>query len=716
MSRRKNREPRASLEPRLMRHAAPARDLISLTPRSALVASALSTASVLGASGFGLGMGAAAASVAAVFAAVGGKVHGRTVGEWITLRGNKNVLPEQAALFSRDGVGVVFDGHTVTALVEITPRPWQLTCISATGGGGSPVISADVLRRQLRRYDIGLSRIDVICAGYKFAANDTASGVLDTLIGPVSVPLGGSTVVAVSLDLEADVLEPAYARTRRGSLPHGLCQALTIAATRVRNALAEQGFGGRLMSAQQIRDFHDAVLAQVVRALAVPKWRTCGATSGVHTRTYVPARGHWNAESAGSWNHLQAHRQYTTLTLTPQGDGRALAQPLVTYLVRGGDALAKAESYGLRTTCGQQVAGLSRALPVASHLPLRSAGAIIDDQRQLGFGIPAGGAGLFVGSQADKTRVFVAVSPADEPLWLAGPPLFAMQMVARLSTQDQRIAVMIDEPRWQHLVAHRDSPALTLRTVETIPADVVVCTPQWWERHRKLTAGKAVLLVTEGAVGSGATNSISVETVDGRSEIVVSVDEQSVTVPWELTPMERRTLLGDVDVAGTAAPRERIDLLLGEVVKLPEAPKPRPARTGNAPIPVVPTPGQVVPGQVPPPEPRSIAQNPRRQPPPRPVVGPPRPVAPAASPPSLPPLRSPVKSPHPETGTRAVPPSLPPAAAPPPPTSGARSDTAQPSAPAAERSGAGWKGVISGRAQERQVRGRHHRIDGKSDG
>lgn len=93
MSRRKNREPRASLEPRLMRHAAPARDLISLTPRSALVASALSTASVLGASGFGLGMGAAAASVAAVFAAVGGKVHGRTVGEWITLRGNKNVLP-----------------------------------------------------------------------------------------------------------------------------------------------------------------------------------------------------------------------------------------------------------------------------------------------------------------------------------------------------------------------------------------------------------------------------------------------------------------------------------------------------------------------------------------------------------------------------------------------------------------------------------------------
>lgn len=716
MSRKKRDAGTPSVE-QSVRHAVPTRDLMALNPRSALIASALSTAAVLGTAGLGLGVGAAAASVGAVFATIGGKVRGRTLGEWVGLRTAKGQLPEQAALFSRDGVGVVFDGHTVTALVEITPRPWQVTCVSATGAGGSPVISADVLRRQLRRYDIGLSRIDVICAGYKFAANDTASGVLDTLIGPVSVPLGGTTVVAVSLDLEADILEPAYARTRRNSLPHGLCQALTIAATRVRNALAEQGFGGRLMSAQQIRDFHDAVLAQVVRALAVPKWRTCGATSGVHTRTYAPARGHWNAESAGSWNHLQAHRQYTTLTLTPHGDGRALAQPLVTYLVRGGDALAKAESYGLRTAGGQQVAGLSRALPVATRLPLRSAGVMIDDQRQLGFGIPAGGAGLFVGSQADKTRVFVAVSPADEPLWLAGPPLFAMQMVARLSTQDQRIAVMIDEPRWQQLVAHRNTPALTLGTVETVPADVVVCTPQWWERHRPLTAGKAVVLVTEGQAGRGATNSLSVETVQGLAEVVVCADEQSIRVPWELTPMERRTLLGDVDVAGTAAPRERIDLLLGDVVKLPEAAKPRVNRTDIAPVPVVSTPGQATREHVPPAEPPPSGRRQAIRPVPPPVSGPPRPVAPAVPPPAARSSRQPAaassKRPAPQPPT--VPPSTPPAAAPPPPRAPSPSDTAPSAGPIAatsERGGARWKGAISGRNQG----GRHHRAEGKGDG
>ncbi|CPW66890.1 type VII secretion protein EccE [Mycobacteroides abscessus] len=713
MSRRKNRDSGTTAQLRSVRQAAPTHDLISLTPRSALVASAVSTAAVLGTAGIGLGAGAAAACVASVFAAIGGKVRGRTAGEWIALHTAKGALPEQAALFSRDGVGVVFDGHTVTALVEITPRPWQVTCVSATGGGGSPVISADVLRRQLRRYDIGLSRIDVICAGYKFASNDNAAGVLDTLIGPVSVPLGGCTVVAVSLDLEADILEPAYARTRRDSLPHGLCQALTIAATRVRNALAEQGFGGRLMSAQQIRDFHDAVLAQVVRALAVPKWRTCGATSGVHTRTYAPGRGHWNAESAGSWNHLQAHRQYTTLTLTPQGEGRALAQPLVTYLVRSGDALAKAESYGLRSAGGQQVAGLSRALPVATHSPLRSTGVIIDDQRQLGFGIPAGGAGFFVGSQADKTRVFVAVSPAEEPLWLAGPPLFALQMVARLSTQDQRIAVMIDEPRWQHLVAHRNTPALTLGTVETTPADVVVCTPQWWEEHRKLTAGKAVLLVTEGAAGKGATNTLVVETAEGCSEIVVSADEQSIRVPWELTPMERRILLGDVDVAGTAAPRERIDLLLGDVVKLPEGAKPQVTRA-DAPIPVIPTPGQVVPGQVPAAAPPTTQQRQLRQRIPRPVSGPPRPVPAAPSPPS--PLRPSSVAKPPSLGPVAVPPATSPAAAPPPltPPSSHSATSPRPIASTPERGEARWKGAISSRAQDYQ--GRHHRAAGKGDG
>ncbi len=593
MARNRVRESKASRAERSGRVAVPARELVALNPRSALVASALGTAAVLGTSSLGPTVGAAAAG--AVFAAIGGKVRGRTLGQWIALRQGKNKLPEQAALFSRDGVGVVFDGTTVTALVEITPRPWQVTCVGSTRAGGAPVISAEVLRGQLDRFDIGLSRIDVICAGYKFAANDNASGVLDTLIGPVPVPLGGTTVVAVSIDLDADILEPAYKRARRNSLPDGLCQTLTIAATRVRHALAEQGFGGRLMSAQQVRDFHDSVLAQVARALCAPRWRTCGASSGVHTRTYVPARGHWNAESAGGWNHLQAHRQYTTLTLTPQGSGRALAQPLITYLVRGGDALAKAESFGLRTAGGQQVAGLNRALPVSTHIPLHSPGAVIDENRQLGFGVPAGGAGLFVGSGADKTRVFVAVSPADEPLWLAGPPLFAMQMVARLSTQDQRIAVTIDEPRWQQLVAHRDTPALRLGAADTALADVVVCTPQWWEKNRPLTAGKAVLLVTAGAAGSGATNSLTVESVDGRSEIVVSADAQEARVLWELTPLERRALLGDIDTAGPTAPREGVDLLLGDVVELPEfiAPQ-RDSRSVSAPAPVVVTPGQAL--------------------------------------------------------------------------------------------------------------------------
>lgn len=582
------------------RTAAPARELMVLTPRTGLLASALSTATVLGTADMHPGVGIAGAAV--LTAAIGGKIGGRTAGQWMSLRRTRRRTPEQAALFSRDGVGVIFDGHTATALVEITPRPWQVTHVGATGTSQSPVISADVLRRQLHQFDIALSRIDIICAGYKFASRDNAAGVLDTLIGPVSVPLGGTTVIAVSLDLDAGILGPAYSRARRRSLPDGLCQTLTIAGTRVCHALAEQGFGGRLMNAHQIRDFHDSVLAQVSRPLADPRWRHCGAASGVHTRTYTPARGHWNAESAGSWNHLQSHRQYTSLTLTPQGSGQALAQPLITYLVRGGDALSKAQSYGLRSATGQQAVGLTRSLPVSKQLPLRSAGVLIDDSRRLGFGVPAGGAGMFIGSRADKTRVFVAVSPAEEPLWLAGPSLFALQMVARLATQDQRICVMIDEPAWQRLVAHRNTPALTLGGIETDPADVVVCTPSWWERHRPLTVGKAVLLVAEGSPGRGATNSLAVESVGDHSEIVVTADTQTTRVLWELTPMERRMLLGDdVDSEGGARPSEGVDLRLGQVVALPGAEtQPRGRRNPRSPAPVVPTSGMADPSAVPP--------------------------------------------------------------------------------------------------------------------
>jgi hypothetical protein len=308
----------------------------------------------------------------------------------------------------------------------------------------------------------------------------------------------------------------------------------------------------------------------------------------VHTRTYSPARGYWNAEAAGAWNHLQSHRQFTTLTLTPQDDTKALAQPLITYLVNGDESLARAVGYGLHPASGQQVAGLAQALPVAAQLPLRTPGAVIDDDHHLGFGVPAGGAGMFVGSRADKTRVFVAVSPADDPLWLCGPNLFALQMVGRLSTQDLRIAVMIDDPVWKRLVAHRNTPALTAGTLRSARADVVVCTPQFWERNRELCAGKAVILVTEDNPGRLATNSLAVVTgEDGRAQIAVNVDTQTTTVGWELTPLERRALLGDVNSEGTA-PEEGSVPRLSELVQLPVAP-PRRKKRPSAPAPVVDT-------------------------------------------------------------------------------------------------------------------------------
>ena len=594
MARRKKAAGPKKVPAAVHRSATPRRSVMALTPRSGALASMLATGATLGTAAGGLAPAVSAAAAATVVGAIGAKIQGRTLGEWIALRRGVSDLPDQAALFDRDGVGIIFDGRTASACVEITPRPWQLTTITATGASQAPTISADQLRRQLTQYDIRCSRLTAICAGYKFAARDNGAGVLDTLIGPVSAPLGGTTVIVVSLDLEADVLAPAYRRAPKNrtsgapSLPDGLCRTLTLAATRVSHSLAETGFGGQLMSAQRVRAFHDAVLRQVAAPLANPEWDLCGQPKSVHTRTYTPARGYWTAEAAGAWNHLQSHRQYTTLTLTPQGDSEALAQPLITYLVNGSESLSKAVGYGLRSAVGQQVAGINQALPISTHVPLHTPGAIIDEHHQLEFGVPAGGAGLFVGSRADKTRVFVATPPADDPLWLCGPQLFALQMVARLSTQDLRIAVMVDDPVWRNLLAHRKTPTLTFGSLGSVRTDAVVCTPEFWERNREQCAGKAVILVSEDDPGRLATNSLSVSTsVDGTSQITVRVDAQESVVGWELTPLERRTLLGDVDKAGVS-PVEGVKLQLGEVVQLPVAP-PRRKRRRSAPAPVVPT-------------------------------------------------------------------------------------------------------------------------------
>jgi type VII secretion protein EccE len=594
MARRKGKAPKRIQPVQTQRTAGPRRDLVSLSPRSGAIASVLATAGTMGTVAAGLAPAASAAVAATVVGAFGAQVNGRTLGEWISLRRNAADLPEQAALFSRDGIGVVFDGRTASACVEVTPRPWQLTTITAAGASESPTITADQLRRQLSQYGVRCSRMTAICAGYKFAARDNAAGVLDTLIGPVSAPLGGTTVIVVSMDLDADALGQSYRRARtepvsgKPSLPDGLCRTLTLAATRVCHSLAENGFGGKLMSTQRLRGFHDAVLAQVASSLSDPRWQTCGPANGIHTRTYTPARGYWNSKAAGAWHHLQSHRQFTTLTLTPKGETEALAQPLITYLVNSDDTLSKASGYGLRPAVGQQVAGLSQALPVAAGLPLRTTGAIIDDTHHLGFGIPAGGAGMFVGSRADKTRVFVAVTPTDDPLWLCGPKIFALQMVARLSTQDLRISVMINDPAWRHLVNHRRTPALTAGTLGSVPADVVVCTPQWWELNRDKCFGKAVIVVSEEEPGRLITNSLSVVTAeDGTSQVEVNADSQSTVVSWELTPLERRALLGEMDLTG-AAPTQGADLKLSEFVQLPVAP-PRRRPRRSAPAPVVPT-------------------------------------------------------------------------------------------------------------------------------
>lgn len=644
----------------MSRIAIPRRELAALTPRIGMAASAAATAAALGT--WSLGPAAVAGSAAAAAAVSGARFGGRTLGQWRRLRRDHRRALEQSTLFMRDGVGIVFDGTTVSALVEITPRPWQLTTISATGVGRSPMLCADVLRRQLHQYDINVSGLDVICAGYKFAARDAAAAALDTLIGPVSVPLGGTTVVVVSLELTADVLGPAYRRARRGSLPDGLCQALTIAATRVSHALAEQGFGGRLMDAAQVRGFHDAILAQVARPLAHPGWRSCGARGGVHTRTFIPARGHWKAESAGVWNHLQAHRQYKTLSLTPTGSGAAMARPLITYLVRGGDSFDKAAGYGLRAAGGQQLAALGRLLVVSQRRPLRSQAVLVDDDHRLGFDIPAGGAGVFVGSREDKTRVFVAVSAAVEPLWLVGPTLFAMQLVSRLSTQDLRIAVTIDEPCWRALAAHRGTPVLAAGTEQLAMADVVVCTPLWWEQHRDRCEAKAVLLVTDHDPGRGAVNSLVVRRGDeDRAQIAVSVDGEVTEVAWELTPIERRALIGEADLAGApgAGPGPKFDPVVDLPVLAGRRPKPR----AVAPAPVVLTVGvAAAPGQAPPP--RGAEKKAPRKDRPAPVEQLPLPRQDVTSPAGIGPVpprrpRHHDPDPAPETSPRPVLPAMP---------------------------------------------------------
>lgn len=554
MGKRNKRRQRAEREPKPIRTAAPSRRLLALSPISATVAAIIGFAAALPL--IDVHPAAAIAALVVPFVVAGLCWKRRTSTEWISLRRRYRRPLEQAILFERFGIGFVFDGVSLRTFLQLTPRAWQVTVIGRNQVADSATVPVDELRKMLVQGDIRLSRIVAVCSGHKYVTYDSAASTLDSAIGSVPFPLGGQTVIEAHLDVDPVILNAAYRRAQRvtrdgePSLPDGICRTARAAAMRLSRHLARYDFEAHVMTDQQIRDLNTTNVGQLATAIASRRWSSNGDPQNVHTRSYSPARRYWTEDAAAGWNHVRAHRQFSSVVVTPDGTDAAIVQPTVTYLAADGNTLDDVETMGLHREVGQQVAATSLALPVSVRPQLRSTSVRVDDHTSFGFGVPAGGVGVFAGVTAAGDRVFVAIplGGAGEPLWLCGPSRFARQIIARASTLHVRIAVHLEGEEWEQLVRFRRSPLLSWADEDPDP-EVIVCSPQWFEMNRGRTRGRAVILVTEQEPGLGATHYLQVRPPASAAEegpqIHLHVDDTELLMPWRLSSAEARALLGD---------------------------------------------------------------------------------------------------------------------------------------------------------------------------
>ena len=113
---------------------------------------------------------------------------------------------------------------------------------------------------------------------------------------------------------------------------------------------------------------HADVFSGVGRAAAVSGWSHLGASGDATVGavvSFVPTQ--WSYKSQLMWNEVHALRQYTCLSLRPEGNGDTISYA-TSYLTDDPDSLALLPSQGLRRENGRHMARVSNLLPVARDL------------------------------------------------------------------------------------------------------------------------------------------------------------------------------------------------------------------------------------------------------------------------------------------------------------------------------------------------------------
>lgn len=468
-------------------------------------------------------------------------VRGATARQWFLRwwRARREVLRSSWIVDSK-GRAMVWDGRSARMFIEVFGKQWALSRVESTGESSTPPLPLSDLRDVLRQYDIKLAHIRIVQYGYKVATEDRASTSVLSVMGTLPHQLGGRTFIEVSVSLLDNLNAVDSRQTDRGTVADGVTRTISIAASRVLRVLHTRNITARVVPPSTVLGIHADVFSGVGRAAANSGWSHLGssgdATVGAVV-SFVPTQ--WSEKSQLMWNEVHALRQYTCLSLRPDGNGDTISYA-TSYLTDDPDALALLPSQGLRRENGRHMARVSNLLPVARDLRVDDdGGRHLNPKEDAGVVLPSHPLGVYLGLNEKRDRTFMFVGRGGEPMWFIGAEDYAKRVTLRLSTQRHRIRVAVDG--WQRFVSTRNSRLLQMATdplAEYSTCDVLVVTPEQALALPRDEDGPAVIVVASDFPPIDPHNAIipiggnQLQVVVGKDEEVILVEEPSTERTW----------------------------------------------------------------------------------------------------------------------------------------------------------------------------------------
>lgn len=409
----------------------------------------------------------------------------RTILGWIRHRRScTRRTPRLSQILSHNNTAILFDhttGHA-SVVIAISPTPFAVNIVDENDNWSSNTLDLDLIRHELRQFDIQLHDCTLSTVGYTYAHQDDLAKAAFTTTGSINALAYGRTHLRVTLDTATSASSihareiDTYADPRE-TLAAATARTLQIASSRAHRAIALQGFIAQKLSKSDVQRLHrDLVALLGADSLAEEGFAYAGRTAP-HLVAFTPTA------SASQHTHDQWLRATTEVcasitTMAPASSSTDDIKQFYVNRVQRLDSVDLAEANDLRREYGQHAAIASTALPLAvapaiTAVPKTTVAADSPAPHLPNNPCRVGGVGIYLGYTHDGVRrVWLDITVAtDDPLWIIGPREAVELILIRSATLGLRIDVRapqlahITHQLRSHGVGHHEHPDIVVAAI-----------------------------------------------------------------------------------------------------------------------------------------------------------------------------------------------------------------------------------------------------------